>query len=327
MSSDRWTPQVPGCPQCTARGAHCGNYHLTPEQREEALASAEALRERMTLEAAARRDQGPHLKNCEAWTGSGCRCSDLGAAQVAREAAESYSMSMHVRVVIGLVAAALAIGGGFALGATHGPSTTDAPSTHAAHDAASTPVEHSAEAGFARDMQIHHAQAVDMSMRVRDLTTDPATRTLAYDIALTQQEQIGEMHGWLASWGLPQTGSDPLMTWMTTGDTTGHNMPGMNMDTTAAAPASATGDPAALMPGMATAADLDRLDTLTGRDAEVLFLQLMIRHHQAGVDMADAILDRTARPEVSTLATAMVKTQQSEIDLMTQMLTERGASL
>lgn len=44
----------------------------------------------------------------------------------------------------------------------------------------------SADAGFARDMQVHHNQAVEMSMIVRDNITDETLRTIAYDIALTQ---------------------------------------------------------------------------------------------------------------------------------------------
>ena len=49
------------------------------------------------------------------------------------------------------------------------------------------------EAGFARDMSAHHAQAVEMSFIVRDRTSDPAVRMLAYDIINTQSAQIGMM--------------------------------------------------------------------------------------------------------------------------------------
>jgi uncharacterized protein (DUF305 family) len=47
-------------------------------------------------------------------------------------------------------------------------------------------------------MMVHHAQAVEMAEIVRDRTENPQTRTLATDIALTQQAQIGQMQGWLA---------------------------------------------------------------------------------------------------------------------------------
>ena len=59
------------------------------------------------------------------------------------------------------------------------------------------PGDDSAEAGFARDMMVHHAQAVQMAEIVRDKTQSDDIRLLASDIALTQQAQIGIMQGWL----------------------------------------------------------------------------------------------------------------------------------
>ena len=58
--------------------------------------------------------------------------------------------------------------------------------------------------GFARDMMVHHAQAVEMAEIVRDKTENENVRILATDIALTQQAQIGQMQGWLAVWELPR---------------------------------------------------------------------------------------------------------------------------
>ena len=86
------------------------------------------------------------------------------------------------------------------------------------------PGNNSPEAGFARDMMVHHAQAVEMAEIVRDKTKSSAIRTLAADIALTQQQQIGMMQGWLGLWGLPATTSEPAMKWM--GHPTEGLMPG-----------------------------------------------------------------------------------------------------
>ena len=82
------------------------------------------------------------------------------------------------------------------------------------------PGEGSAEAGFARDMIVHHAQAVQMAEIVRDRTQSDDMRLLAADISLTQQAQIGIMQGWLQVWGLPISGAEPAMAWM------GHPMDG-----------------------------------------------------------------------------------------------------
>ncbi|MGW2859207.1 DUF305 domain-containing protein [Streptomyces sp. NPDC001205] len=170
-----------------------------------------------------------------------------------------------------------------------------------------TPLATSADAGFARDMSTHHQQAVEMSFIVRDRTTDEEVRRLAYDIANTQANQRGMMLGWLDLWGLPKNeASQQPMAWM-----------GMGM---------APGADGALMPGMATNTELNRLRTLGGRDAEVLYLQLMTEHHKGGVHMAEGCVQRCAVGPEKLLAQGMVDSQQSEIDLMAQMLKKRGAT-
>src|SRR5215211_4764984 len=87
------------------------------------------------------------------------------------------------------------------------------------------PTDDSLEAGFARDMMVHHDQAVAMALLVRDRTTDPRVKTLATDFLLTQENQIGQMLGWLNVWGLPATSAEPPMTWM--GHPVSGRMPGM----------------------------------------------------------------------------------------------------
>jgi uncharacterized protein (DUF305 family) len=170
-----------------------------------------------------------------------------------------------------------------------------------------TPSAESADAGFARDMAVHHQQAVEMSYIVRDRTKDEEVRRLAYDIAQTQANQRGMMLGWLDLWGLPKVSSEPPMTWMDMGDT-------------------ASGKDGALMPGMATNTELKKLGTLSGKQAEVFYLQLMTDHHKGGVHMAQGCADRCAVGVEKRLAQGMVDAQQSEIGLMAEMLKERGAA-
>ncbi len=189
-----------------------------------------------------------------------------------------------------------------------------------------TPSDTSPEAGFARDMQTHHDQAVEMALVVREKSSDPVLRSVAYDIATSQSQQSGQMFAWLTQWGLTQTASEPAMTWMAGGDD-GH--PGDHGGTATDATAGGISSmllPDGRMPGMASAADLARLRAATGHDAEVLFLQLMVVHHRAGVVMAQAVEPRTPRPEVLTLARSIVSAQTSEIAQMDDLLAERGAS-
>ena len=178
----------------------------------------------------------------------------------------------------------------------------------------SAPATTSAEAGFARDMQAHHIQGVEMAMIIRDRTDDEAVRLLGYDIATTQAHQAGPLYGWLAEWGLGQLGSEPPMMWM--------RRPGRSGAVNAA-----TGQDmsmGALMPGMATSAQMAELSAGSGVETERLFLSLMIAHHQGALEMAEAVLDRSDHEGTRTFANAGLTSQQSEIDLMTEMLAERG---
>ncbi|MFJ2782878.1 DUF305 domain-containing protein [Streptomyces sp. NPDC093249] len=176
-------------------------------------------------------------------------------------------------------------------------------------EAPRTPVSLSADAGFARDMSVHHQQAVEMSFIVRDRTRNEEVRRLAYDIANTQANQRGMMLGWLDLWGLPKTesGTEP-MAWMGMG---------------------ASGDTGpldgALMPGMATDAQLDELRKADGREAEVLYLKLMTEHHRGGVHMAEGCVQKCSVDVERNLAQGMVDGQRSEMALMADMLRKRGA--
>ncbi|WP_244284222.1 DUF305 domain-containing protein [Agromyces badenianii] len=186
-----------------------------------------------------------------------------------------------------------------------------------------TPTDTSAEAGFARDMQVHHLQGVELAMIVRDATDDPAARLLGYDIATTQAQQAGQMYGWLAEWGLSQSGSEPSMTWMTrpaSDGTAAHGEHGADADSHSPG----THTPGAPMPGLATPAQVEELRALTGVEAERRFLELMIAHHRGAVEMADAVLARSSNGVVVALATSIVASQNSEIELMTGMLAERA---
>jgi uncharacterized protein (DUF305 family) len=162
---------------------------------------------------------------------------------------------------------------------------------------ASFPGEGSPEVTFARDMMAHHAQAVEIAVTMRERSQDPTLRTFLLDIILTQQAQIGQMQGWLAVWNVPVSGLEPPMQGM------GEAM------------------------GMATREDVNVLETLPLNEAEVKFLQLMIRHHQGGVMMAESLLKQSGRSEVETLANAIVKGQTNEIDSMVGYLHERGGEV
>ncbi|GAA4086848.1 DUF305 domain-containing protein [Streptomyces shaanxiensis] len=204
-------------------------------------------------------------------------------------------MKQHVGWIAGTAAAVLVAAGAITYAVADGDG-----------GAGSTPSADSADAGFARDMAVHHQQAVEMSYIVRDRTKDEEVRRLAYDIAQTQANQRGMMLGWLDLWKLPKVSSDAPMTWMGMGDM-------------------ASGEDGALMPGMATNTEMKKLGSLSGKQAEIFFLQLMTDHHKGGIHMAEGCVDKCTVDVEKDLAQGMVNGQESEIALMTDMLAERGA--
>lgn len=211
-------------------------------------------------------------------------------------------------VAVGAITYAVAEGdtGAGAGGRAASASVAQAGSGDGAASGLMPPAADSADAGFARDMAVHHQQAVEMSYIVRDRTKDTEVRRLAYDIAQTQANQRGMLLGWLDLWGLPKVSAGPPMAWM-----------GMS------APA---GEDGALMPGMATDAQMKRLGQLDGRQAEVYYLRLMTAHHRGGIHMAEGCVARCTVGVEKRLAQGMVDAQQSEITMMADMLKKRGAA-
>lgn len=206
-----------------------------------------------------------------------------------------------------LAAAAVLAALTVATAASSGPAPAPpAAATAPAPPAATAPADGSADAGFARDMAVHHQQAVEMAYLVRDRTDDEDIRVLAYDIAQTQSTQRGMLLGWLDLWELPTVSAREPMAWM-----------GM------------TPDPrdvrdGALMPGMATRAQLAELRTARGKSAEALFLRLMTAHHRGGVHMAEGCVRSCAVPVEKRLARGMADGQRSEIARMDELLRARA---
>ncbi|MEH0844301.1 DUF305 domain-containing protein [Micromonospora sp. CPCC 205711] len=154
------------------------------------------------------------------------------------------------------------------------------------------PGDTSAEAGFARDMTTHHSQAVEMGLLAFQRGTDGEVRQIGGDIASGQQGEVGTMQTWLRLWGLDPTGSEPAMAWMPDGAGLVRN---------------------GLMPGMATPEEMAKLRAAQGRELDVLFLQMMIRHHLGGIHMLDGILDEGHDEDVLRVAQTMRNTQQTDL--------------
>lgn len=195
--------------------------------------------------------------------------------------------------VIGALVLVIAVGLGYVWGSSGSSSGTYVPGVN------------SVDAGFARDMATHHQQAITMAAYTRDNDTNILVKTIAYDIETSQSIQMGQMEGWLQQWGVSRTSGTP-MAWMK----------GMHMHV----------GPSGLMPGMATPAQMNRLLSSHGKALSILFLQLMIHHHQGGVMMAQYAMHHATEPYVRQLATDMYTVQNDEIVQMEQILRKMGGT-
>ncbi|GAA3313506.1 DUF305 domain-containing protein [Arthrobacter ramosus] len=143
-----------------------------------------------------------------------------------------------------------------------------------------------ADAGFARMMIPHHAQAVQMSDVMLTKNDIPAQVTaLAGRIKAAQGPEIEKMTGWLTDWNEP------------VGMSGGH-----------------------AMNGMVDNQDIAKLEAAQGREAARLFLNHMIAHHQGAVAMAQKEGTDGMNADALKLSRDIVTAQESEIKEMQDLL-------
>ncbi len=155
-----------------------------------------------------------------------------------------------------------------------------------------------ADSAFATDMIAHHAQAVEMSdILLGNDGIDRAVVQLAEAIKAAQSPEIEQMRGWLAGWGEPVPAQNGAM----------DDMGGMNHDMGA-------------MPGMMSEEDMAMLDDATGADAQRMYLEQMVLHHQGAIVMSETELRDGVNADAKQLAGTIMTTQRSEITTMTELL-------
>jgi uncharacterized protein (DUF305 family) len=206
-------------------------------------------------------------------------------------------------IIIGLV-------GAFLIGrASTEPGSPD----HRAEQPSATDV------GFCQDMGSHHEQAVLMS-NLAGGRAGPAVKTLANSILVSQSQELGVVRGWLQLWGAPAESSVP-MGWMSGAPNQNGRHDGGMHDSAAMSMQPGTG-----MPGMASPEELTSLWAKSGKDFDVLFLQLMLRHHQGGVEMARYAATNAKLPLVRQAAETMLYQQVEDIGQLRALLTTYGAT-
>jgi len=155
-----------------------------------------------------------------------------------------------------------------------------------------------ADVAFMSGMIHHHAQAILMAGWAPSHGASSSVQTLCARIIVSQNDEIAIMSRWLADRHQPVP--DP---------NAGHMMmPEM--------------DPSAMMPGMLSSAQLEKLDKARGADFDQLFLTFMIQHHQGAITMVNALFAQGAGEEepVFKIASGVYADQTTEIARMQKML-------
>ncbi len=139
----------------------------------------------------------------------------------------------------------------------------------------------------------HHRQAKVMTGLVPGKTANEQLKAIAGRISVAQDGEVAMMKTWLSDRGKPVPGE-------------GHAGHGGGHDH-------------ALMPGMATEAQLADLRAASGPAFEKLFLDLMIAHHQGALTMAETQLGKGVEIKAQEMAQEVITGQSAEIERMKTM--------
>jgi uncharacterized protein (DUF305 family) len=146
---------------------------------------------------------------------------------------------------------------------------------------------------FIDAMTPHHQGAVVMAKEAQQKSKRPEIKKLAANIIKAQDKELSQMKQWRQAW-YPKASAEPVAY----NAQMKHSMP-MSQDQ---------------MQGMMMSMDLGAADDQFDRR----FLNAMIPHHEGAVVMAKDALTKSKRPEIKTLAQAIVASQNAEIKQMQQ---------
>jgi uncharacterized protein (DUF305 family) len=153
------------------------------------------------------------------------------------------------------------------------------------------PERGSADVGFLLDMAVHHEQGVAMANLELINGETEGVQVYAREVLRDQSYDLGLMQFQLGEWGYRREQAGPrAMQWM-------------DMDVALDE-----------MPGMATEDELELLRNARGRDADTIFLTLMVEHHRGGVHMASYAAEHADDEDVRRLASRIARNQEMEIE-------------
>lgn len=158
-----------------------------------------------------------------------------------------------------------------------------------------------ADVTFLQHMIVHHQQAVEMAVLVKERTNTDEIVAIAGRIESSQADEIAFMKGWLAARGEPL--EDPAMK--------GHAAHMHHM-----------------MAGMASPEQMQALAAAKGAEFDRQFLTLMIAHHEGAIEMVEKLLDAdgsAADPVLYRFVGDIDSEQTGEIERMDKLLASLSA--
>lgn len=140
---------------------------------------------------------------------------------------------------------------------------------------------------FIDTMSAHHQGAIEMAGVAVSKSTNPDLKAFAQKIIDDQKKEIAEMKDWREKWYSGKPAAKNM------------EMPGM-------------GDSMKLMMGDG----MKKLEQASGKQFDLLFLEMMTPHHAGATVMAKDALAKAEHPEIKTLANNIIKAQEAEIKQM-----------
>ena len=164
-----------------------------------------------------------------------------------------------------------------------------------------------ADIGFVQSMLVHHNQAIQLAWIAKDADS-PQVRSLAQNILSAQSQETGLMMGWLSAWGAPQGTVGAPMAWV--------NQVSGTMSAEDVLYVSRCKANGSRMDGIPTTEQLNAFQQADPKTKSKLFVQLMMAHHQAALDMAGFIRRNGQSALIKGFATSVIKEQRNELAWM-----------
>ena len=136
------------------------------------------------------------------------------------------------------------------------------------------------DVAFAQMMIPDHEMVAEMGKLAEKKASSQELKTVAKELQEDQAQTIDTLKGWLQDWGKPASG----------------NMAGMDM------------------PGAMTAEDMDELSSMSGMEFDMMFAQMMIKHHEGYLEMARDEQAKGVSTEAKAMAADMLTKQQAQIE-------------